>query len=176
MPYKWHNILRFIASELLNYWGTNSSAESVSSPWDRSKQIMWQITWSNKADVTGAISHHWCYMINFPQQGRKLFTHNSPVMKECSRHHQLLFSTFSTVHSCHVFVLTQSVIGILIKKWNFVHWKIESTTSNTMTGNTLSMEMYLHTNITQVCSSLCTSTPVPSQTCPVLANSLSRAA
>lgn len=85
-----HDILRFIASG--NYPGNNTQVL---------KMGLYPETEANKSSGLKKLmlleqsGHHWSYMINFPNQGRKLFTHNSLAMKGCSRHHQLLYGTFS---------------------------------------------------------------------------------
>lgn len=114
---------------------------------------------------------HWCYwsnqpslgfMINFPQQGRKQFTHNSPVMKECSRHHQSLFSTFSTVPTqtqgsmlleCHRVFSRKEILYCEKIKCYMEHWYREHSSSM---GTDLC-------SITQVYSTLYISSPVHKQ-------------
>lgn len=140
MPYKWLNVLRFVAS--VNCWTIveiNIQVLKMRLHSETSKQIIWQILWCYWSNQTSL-----GFMINFPQQGRELFTHNSPVMKECSRH-QLLFSTFSTEHSVFVPTQTQGSMSLecqvffssSYKNGYFILWKIRALHRTLLQGTQL---------------------------------------
>lgn len=126
MTYKWQNILRFLA---LNCRGNNTQVlkmcfhpeTEANKSCDKSsglKKLMLLeqsaiigATWLTFHSKAGSYSH------TIPQWWKSsvdIISFYSAPSALC---------TLSLTISCCVFVLTQSIIGVFIMKWNSMHWK-----------------------------------------------------